>query len=63
MYFMSDLPIELSIVHAAVHISMLKKFMVNHSLIKPTEDIGINDNLSYEEILVKILDQGFHVED
>ncbi|WMV32931.1 hypothetical protein MTR67_026316 [Solanum verrucosum] len=36
---------------------MLKKCMGYPSLIIPTEDIGINDNLSYEEIPVTILDR------
>ncbi|WMV09850.1 hypothetical protein MTR67_003235 [Solanum verrucosum] len=34
--------------------------MGDPSLIIPTEDIGINDNLSYEEILVQILDRQVH---
>ncbi|WMV32458.1 hypothetical protein MTR67_025843 [Solanum verrucosum] len=36
---------------------MLKKCMRDPSLIIPTEDIGIKDNLSYEEILVQIQDR------
>ncbi|WMV18382.1 hypothetical protein MTR67_011767 [Solanum verrucosum] len=36
---------------------MLKKCMGDHSLIIPTEDIGIKDSLSYEEIQVKIQDR------
>ncbi|WMV42175.1 hypothetical protein MTR67_035560 [Solanum verrucosum] len=35
---------------------MLKKCMGDPSLIIPTENIGIKDSLSYEEILVQILD-------
>ncbi|WMV59518.1 hypothetical protein MTR67_052903 [Solanum verrucosum] len=35
---------------------MLKKCMADPSLIIPTEDICIKDSLSYEEILVQILD-------
>ena len=52
-----DLPIELSIIHAAVHISMLNKLMGDPSLIIKIEDIGINDNLPNEGILVQILDR------
>ena len=52
-----DLPIELSVGHAAFHISMLKKFMGNPSKIIKIEDIGINDNLPYEVILAQILDR------
>ncbi|WMV24302.1 hypothetical protein MTR67_017687 [Solanum verrucosum] len=39
------------------HISMLKKCMGDHSLIIPTEDVDIKDNLSDEEIPVEILDR------
>ncbi|WMV57987.1 hypothetical protein MTR67_051372 [Solanum verrucosum] len=35
---------------------MLKKCMGDHSLIIPTKENGIKDSLSYEEILVQILD-------
>ncbi|WMV19481.1 hypothetical protein MTR67_012866 [Solanum verrucosum] len=51
-----ELPQELAAVHSVFHISMLKKCMGDPSLIIPTEDIGIKDSLSYEEILVQILD-------
>ena len=47
---------ELVVIHPVYHISMLRKYMGDHSLIIPTEDIGIKDRLSYEEILVQILD-------
>ncbi|WMV49699.1 hypothetical protein MTR67_043084 [Solanum verrucosum] len=39
---------------------MLKKCMGDHSLIIPTEDIGIKDRLSYEEIPIQILDRQIH---
>ncbi|KAH0722658.1 hypothetical protein KY290_005316 [Solanum tuberosum] len=48
---------ELTAVHPVFHISMLKKCIGNPSLIIPTENIGIKDSLSYEEILVQILDR------
>ncbi|WMV33659.1 hypothetical protein MTR67_027044 [Solanum verrucosum] len=51
-----ELPQKLAAVHPVFHISMLKKCMGDPSLIIPTEDIGIIDNLSYEEIHVQILD-------
>ncbi|WMV40961.1 hypothetical protein MTR67_034346 [Solanum verrucosum] len=50
-----ELPSELEAVHPVFHISILKKCMGNHSLIIPTENIGINGNLSYEEIPIEIL--------
>ncbi|WMV29700.1 hypothetical protein MTR67_023085 [Solanum verrucosum] len=36
---------------------MLKKCMGDPSLTIPTEDIGIKDSLSYEEIPIQILDR------
>ncbi|WMV07712.1 hypothetical protein MTR67_001097 [Solanum verrucosum] len=50
-------PQELVTVHPVFHICMLKKCMGDPSLIIPTENIGIKDNLSYEEIPVQILDR------
>ncbi|WMV54968.1 hypothetical protein MTR67_048353 [Solanum verrucosum] len=52
-----ELPQELVAVHPVCHISMLKKCMGVPSLIIPTENIGIKGSLSYEEILVQILDR------
>ncbi|WMV41752.1 hypothetical protein MTR67_035137 [Solanum verrucosum] len=48
-----ELPQELATVHPVFHDSMLKKCMGDPSLIIPTEDIGIKDNLSYEEQFVE----------
>ncbi|WMV18869.1 hypothetical protein MTR67_012254 [Solanum verrucosum] len=50
-----ELPQELRAVHLVFHISMLKKCIGDPSLIIPTEDIGIKDILSYEEIPGQIL--------
>ncbi|WMV57970.1 hypothetical protein MTR67_051355 [Solanum verrucosum] len=52
-----ELPQELVVVHLVFHISLLKNCIGDPSLIIPTEDIGIKDSLSYEEILVQILDR------
>ncbi|WMV29495.1 hypothetical protein MTR67_022880 [Solanum verrucosum] len=52
-----ELPQELLAVHPVFHIFMLKKCMGDPSLIIPTEDIGIKDSLSYEDIPVQILDR------
>ncbi|KAH0636415.1 hypothetical protein KY290_036860 [Solanum tuberosum] len=51
-----ELPQELAAVHTVFHISLLKKCISDHLLIIPTENIGIKDNLSYEEVPVQILD-------
>ncbi|WMV09190.1 hypothetical protein MTR67_002575 [Solanum verrucosum] len=42
-----ELPPELVALHPIFHISMLKKCMGDHSIIIPTEAIGIYDSLSY----------------
>jgi len=52
-----DLPSDLAPVHPVFHFSMLKKCIGDPSLSIPTEDIGIKDSLSYEEIHVQILDR------
>ncbi|WMV19139.1 hypothetical protein MTR67_012524 [Solanum verrucosum] len=52
-----ELPQELAVVHSVFHISMLKKCMGDPSLIILIEDIWIKGSLSYEEILVQILDR------
>ena len=49
-----ELPQEIAAFNVLFHISMLKKFMVDLSLIVPTDNVGIKDHLSYEEILVQI---------
>ena len=51
-----ELPLELAAVHPVFHISMLKKCMGYPSLIILTSNVDIKVNLSYEEILVQILD-------
>ncbi|WMV55491.1 hypothetical protein MTR67_048876 [Solanum verrucosum] len=49
-------PSELATVYLVFHISILKKCMGDPSLIRSSEDIGIKDNLSYEEVPIQILD-------
>ncbi|MUG03910.1 hypothetical protein ECC01_23490 [Bacillus tequilensis] len=48
---------ELVSVHPVFHVSMLKKCIGNPESILPIEGLGIKDNLSYEEVLVQILDR------
>ena len=55
MAYKLELPQELAAVHPVFHISMLKKCLGDPSLIVPTENVGIKDNMSYEEVLVQIL--------
>ena len=42
-----ELPEELATIHSVCHISMLEKCTYDSSLIVPTENVGINDSLSY----------------
>ncbi|WMV09827.1 hypothetical protein MTR67_003212 [Solanum verrucosum] len=56
-----ELPSELSTVHLVFHVSMLKKCLSDPSLVVPTKNIGIKDNLSYEKVLVQILDRRVHM--
>ena len=49
------LPSELASVHPVFHVSMLKKCICDPVSILPIEGLGVEDNLSYEEVLVQIL--------
>jgi len=51
------LPIELALIHPVFHISMLKKCIGDPVSILPLEGLGVNENLSYEEVPVEILDR------
>ncbi|XP_070010665.1 uncharacterized protein [Nicotiana sylvestris] len=55
-----EFPPEMSLVHPAFHVSMLKKVVGDPSTIVPIEAIEVNEELSYEEIAVAILDRKFH---
>ncbi|XP_015167837.1 uncharacterized protein [Solanum tuberosum] len=55
-----EMPSELAEVHLVFHVSMLKKLLSDLSLIVPTENNGIKDNLSYEKVPVQILDRQIH---
>ncbi|XP_009764991.2 uncharacterized protein [Nicotiana sylvestris] len=50
-------PPEMSFVHLVFHVSMLKKVVGDLSLIVPVETIEVNEELTYEEISVDILDR------
>uniref|UniRef100_A0A1U7VP16 Uncharacterized protein LOC104220466 n=1 Tax=Nicotiana sylvestris TaxID=4096 RepID=A0A1U7VP16_NICSY len=51
-----EMSLEMSQVHPIFHVSMLKKVVGDPSLIVPVETIEFNEELSYEEIPVDILD-------
>ncbi|XP_070035156.1 uncharacterized protein [Nicotiana tomentosiformis] len=52
-----ELPPKMSLVHLVFHVSMLKKVVGDPSLIVPVEAIEVNEELTYVEIPVAILDR------
>ena len=46
------LPSELALVHPVFHVSMLKKYIANPVSVLPIEGLGVDENLSYEEVPV-----------
>ncbi|XP_070054284.1 uncharacterized protein [Nicotiana tomentosiformis] len=52
-----ELPPEMSLVHPVFHVSMLKQVVGDPSLISPIETIEVNEELTYEQIPVSILDR------
>ena len=56
MTYELEIPQELEVVQPVFHISILKKFSADPSLIVQTDNVGIKDNLPYKEVSVQILD-------
>ncbi|XP_070054114.1 uncharacterized protein [Nicotiana tomentosiformis] len=52
-----ELPSELEFVHLIFHVSMLRKCIGDLSRVVPIKDVQVTEDLSYEEVLVAILDQ------
>ncbi|XP_070050563.1 uncharacterized protein [Nicotiana tomentosiformis] len=52
-----ELPPEMSLVHPIFYVSVLKKVVGDPTLIVPVEIIEINEELTYEEIPVSIIDR------
>ncbi|KAF3665496.1 UDP-glycosyltransferase 74F1 [Capsicum annuum] len=52
-----DLLVILATVHTVFHVSILKKYIADHSLVLPVEEINVKDTLSYEEEPIAILDR------
>ena len=48
--------VELAVVHQVFHISLLMKCEGDLSSIAPLESLGVKDSLSYDDVLVAILD-------
>ena len=52
-----EFPAEIAFVHPVFHFSMLKKCLGDPASILPIEGLGVDENLSYEEVHVEILDR------
>ena len=50
------LPADQDSVHPVFHVSMLKKCLGDPAQILLVEDLGVDEDLSYEEVLVEIFD-------
>ncbi|MCQ7926323.1 hypothetical protein NP234_24380 [Salmonella enterica] len=51
-----ELPVEMASVHNVFHVSMLKKYVPDASHVLKPQAVQIDENLSYEEKPVQILD-------
>ncbi|WMV24784.1 hypothetical protein MTR67_018169 [Solanum verrucosum] len=51
-----DFPNELASIHPIIHVSMLKKCVCDSKSIVSLEGLGVDENLSYEEVPVEISD-------
>ena len=50
-------PSKLASVHLVFHVSMLNKCIGDPMSILPIEGLGVDEKLSYEEVLIDILDR------
>ena len=57
MAYELSLHAELDSVHPVFHILMLKKFLGDPTSILPVEGLGVDKDLSFEEVPVEILDK------
>ena len=54
-----DLPAELAAVHLICDIFLFKKCVGHQASVVPLESVVVKDSLSYEDVLVQILDRQF----
>ncbi|KAF3655040.1 hypothetical protein FXO38_14859 [Capsicum annuum] len=51
-----EFPTVLATVHSVFHVSLLKKYIGGSAVVVPLEDVDVKDSISFEKVLVKILD-------
>ena len=51
------MPAELAAVHQVFHISLLKKCVSHPTSVVPLENVAVKNSLSYEDVLVEIIDR------
>ena len=54
-----ELPNDFASVHLVFHVSLLNKCVGYPTSIVPLEYLGVNENISYEEVLVELLNRKF----
>ncbi|XP_017639964.1 uncharacterized protein LOC108481327 [Gossypium arboreum] len=52
-----ELPLELDRIHDVFHVSILRRYCSDHSLVIPIDEVEVRPNLTYEEEPVQILDR------
>lgn len=57
MPYRLDFPLDVSFIHPIFHLSMLRKLIDDHSSILPLEGVEVEESLTYQEVLVEILDK------
>ena len=51
------LPVDLTSVHPVFHVFMLKNILGDPASILPVKGLGVDEDLSYEEVPVEIIDR------
>ena len=57
MAYEFTLPMQVASLHPVYHVSILKKFLSDPASILPVEGLVVDENFSYEEVPIEILDR------